>query len=54
MRLHPILYTLTRGAGRDDVIPLSKPIHDENGNIISEIPVNEGTTISLSLCGYNR
>lgn len=54
MRLHPIVYTLTRSAGRDDVIPLSTPIRDENGNVISEIPVNEGTTINMSLCGYNR
>ncbi|KAI0719203.1 PAH-inducible cytochrome P450 monooxygenase PC-PAH 1 [Fomitopsis betulina] len=54
MRLHPIVYTMMRSAGKDDIIPLSKPIRDENGNVISEIPVNEGTTISMSLCGYNR
>ncbi|KZT63987.1 cytochrome P450 [Daedalea quercina L-15889] len=54
MRLHPIVYTMVRNAERDDVIPLSKPVRDVNGNVISEIPVSKDTIISLSLCGYNR
>ncbi|TFY57341.1 hypothetical protein EVJ58_g7079 [Rhodofomes roseus] len=54
LRLHPIVYMMVRSAERDDAIPLSKPIRDEKGNVISEIPVSKGTSVNLSLCGYNR
>lgn len=54
MRLHPIVWALTRTAGRDDVIPLAYPITTKSGEQISAIPVSEGQNIQLSICAYNR
>lgn len=38
----------------DAILPLSKPIKDEFGNLITEIPVSKGTTLQISVYGYNR
>lgn len=54
MRLHPIVWTLVRAAGRDDVIPLAYPITSKSGEQISAIPVSKGQSIQLSICTYNR
>ncbi|CCM03242.1 uncharacterized protein FIBRA_05367 [Fibroporia radiculosa] len=54
LRLHPLVYMLVRVANQDDVIPLSKPILTEDGNLISEIPVSKGQNVSVSVWGYNR
>ncbi|OCH89199.1 PAH-inducible cytochrome P450 monooxygenase PC-PAH 1 [Obba rivulosa] len=54
MRLHPIVHTLARVAGREDVIPLSQPVTSTTGEIVTEIPVSDGQDILISVCGYNR
>lgn len=54
MRLHPIVWALMRGAGRDDVIPLAYPVTTKSGEQISAIPVSKGQNIQLSIAAYNR
>ena len=41
-------------AGRDDILPLSRPITTEYGEVISEIVVPKGTRIVASIAAYNR
>ncbi|KAF9010659.1 cytochrome P450 [Cyathus striatus] len=43
-----------REAGKDDVLPLSKPIRTTTGEMINEIPISKGTKLVTSICGYNR
>lgn len=43
-----------RIAGVDDVLPLSRPITTESGEVISEIVVPKGTRIVASIAAYNR
>jgi len=54
LRLHPIVYTLSREATRDDVIPLASPIVTKSGDQVSSIPVKKGTPIDVSISVYNR
>ncbi|EMD35307.1 hypothetical protein CERSUDRAFT_116112 [Gelatoporia subvermispora B] len=54
IRLHPIVHTLARIAGREDVVPLSQPAISTKGELISEIPISAGQDILISVCGYNR
>ena len=54
LRLHPIVPTLLRKAGREDVIPLSEPVTTRDGRVIHEVPVSEGQTLMCSLASYNR
>ena len=54
LRFHAIVYHLFRRAGKDDVIPLASPIISKSGQTLTEIPVKEGQTILVSICGYNR
>ncbi|THH11303.1 hypothetical protein EW146_g8088 [Bondarzewia mesenterica] len=54
MRLHPIVWKMTRVAGDDDVIPLAFPITTKSGKQLSNIPVKKGTHVLLSICGYSR
>ncbi|EMD33938.1 hypothetical protein CERSUDRAFT_97863 [Gelatoporia subvermispora B] len=54
LRLHPTGYHVHRSAAKDDVIPLAKPIRLETGALTSEIPVEAGQNIVVSLWGYNR
>ncbi|KAF8589322.1 cytochrome P450 [Ramaria rubella] len=54
LRFHPILSSLTRAAGRDDIIPLATPQRTTSGEVITNIPVWEGQTIFLSIAAYNR
>ncbi|KZV64465.1 cytochrome P450 [Peniophora sp. CONT] len=54
MRLHTIVWMLSRVAGQDDVIPLSTPITTETGERISSIPVQKGQNIEISIATYNR
>ncbi|KZV60943.1 cytochrome P450 [Peniophora sp. CONT] len=54
MRLHPIVWMLSRIAGQDDVIPLSTPITTESGQQITSIPVRKGQNIEISIATYNR
>lgn len=52
--MHPIVYHITRVAGKDDALPLSEPIVTNSGRIISEVPVAKGTNLTLSFAAYNR
>jgi cytochrome P450 len=54
MRLHPIVWQLSRSAAQDDVIPLAFPITTKSGKQVSEIPVQKGTHVDLSFCSYGR
>ncbi|KAH9968439.1 cytochrome P450 [Lactifluus volemus] len=54
MRLHPIIWSLSRVASRDDVIPLAFPITTTSGEQVSSIPVKKGTVIDLAIHAYQR
>ena len=54
MRLHPIVWLLSRTAERDDVIPLATPITSKSGASISVIPVRKGQNVEISISAYNR
>ncbi|EGO00602.1 hypothetical protein SERLA73DRAFT_104941 [Serpula lacrymans var. lacrymans S7.3] len=54
LRFHPVVANTYRQAGRDDVLPLAKPIITETGEAITEIPISKGTRIITSIAGYNR
>ena len=54
LRLHPIVYMLTRLSTREEVLPLAFPVTDVDGEIMSEIPIPKGTNLSLSFWQYNR
>lgn len=54
LRMHPILYHLSRAAGKDDVLPLLYPIRTKTGEMISEIPLKAGQNIIVSIAAYNR
>ena len=43
-----------REAGKDDVLPLSKPVVAKTGEVLSELPVPKGTTVTVSIAVYNR
>ncbi|KAG6816759.1 hypothetical protein H0H87_003154 [Tephrocybe sp. NHM501043] len=54
LRFHPVIISLMREAARDDVIPLSKSVTTTSGEIITELHVPKGTTITTSIGCYNR
>ncbi|VDB83977.1 unnamed protein product [Peniophora sp. CBMAI 1063] len=54
MRLHPIVPSLERKAGQDDVIPLANPIIGKSGKAITSIPVKKGQEIHINIGSYNR
>ncbi|TFY76007.1 hypothetical protein EWM64_g8005 [Hericium alpestre] len=54
MRLHPIVFRLLREAAQDDVLPLAFPITTKTGEQISQIPVQKGQPVTISIAGYNR
>ncbi|KAI9573309.1 cytochrome P450 [Boletus coccyginus] len=54
LRLYPAAPHPLRMAARDDVLPLSKPILTESGDMINEIFVPKGTEIVVSIAAYNR
>ncbi len=54
MRFHPIVYHLTRVAGKDDILPLSEPLTTRFGDVVDEIPITKGQTVMISICAYNR
>ncbi|KZV71952.1 cytochrome P450 [Peniophora sp. CONT] len=54
MRLHPIVSTLFRVAGQDEVLPLQHPVVGNDGQQISSIPVRKGQVINISVAAYNR
>ncbi|RDB20270.1 11-oxo-beta-amyrin 30-oxidase [Hypsizygus marmoreus] len=54
LRLHPPAVDIVRQAHEDDVIPLSKPIHDLEGQLVDNIFIAKGTTISVPIMCLNR
>ncbi|GJJ11629.1 hypothetical protein Clacol_005865 [Clathrus columnatus] len=54
LRAYPIVPTVLREAGKDDCIPLSYPVPTANSEMISEIPINKGERVIISLLAYNR
>ncbi|GJJ11632.1 hypothetical protein Clacol_005868 [Clathrus columnatus] len=54
LRAYPIVPYVLRQAGKDDCIPLSYPVPTVNGEMISDIPVNRGERVIISILAYNR
>ncbi|KAG5338977.1 hypothetical protein C0989_005438 [Termitomyces sp. Mn162] len=54
LRYHPAAINTFRIAGRDDVLPLSKPITTSTGEAITELPIPKGLRLIASINGYNR
>ncbi|KAF9019066.1 cytochrome P450 [Hymenopellis radicata] len=54
LRLHPIVFFLSREAQQDDIIPLSEPIVTKTGVKITQIPVEKGQGVFASIGYYNR
>ncbi|KAH7927052.1 cytochrome P450 [Leucogyrophana mollusca] len=54
LRLYPIAHNFNRYADRDDVIPLAQPVVLKTGKVASEIHINKGQAITVSVVGYNR
>ncbi|KAL0948964.1 hypothetical protein HGRIS_009067 [Hohenbuehelia grisea] len=54
LRLHPPLKETVRKVAFDDIIPLSKPIVDANGNTVSSISVKKGQVVSSPIALMNR
>ncbi|KAK0186148.1 cytochrome P450 [Armillaria mellea] len=54
LRFHPFIATLNRISSKDDVLPLSRPVHLSDGSAISEIPIPKGQVVSVSIYTYNR
>ncbi|KAK0458908.1 cytochrome P450, partial [Desarmillaria tabescens] len=54
LRLHPSIYYVLRQAAKDDIIPISTPITTRSGQVINEVPVAKGTSVFVSIAGYNR
>jgi cytochrome P450 len=54
MRLHPIIWHISRTASRDDILPLAFPITSKSGEKITSIPIKKGTPIDISTVVYNR
>ncbi|KAK0504284.1 cytochrome P450 [Armillaria luteobubalina] len=54
LRFHPTLHHAYRYACEDDVLPLSQPIIDADGKVLTEIPIPRGTYIFCSIAAYNR
>ncbi len=54
LRLHPILPFLSSEALYDDVIPFSEPVITRMDAKLTEIPVEKGQTVRISIAYYNR
>ncbi|KAG8220520.1 cytochrome P450 [Butyriboletus roseoflavus] len=54
LRYHPVVPHAYRIADKDDIIPLSRAITTESGEVITEIAVPKGTRIVASIAAYNR
>ncbi|GBE84055.1 Docosahexaenoic acid omega-hydroxylase CYP4F3 [Sparassis crispa] len=53
LRVHPPATMLDRQARKDMMLPLSEPIRGINGQMMSEIPVPEGTKVFVGVVGSN-
>ena len=54
LRVYPVSFHNHRQSGKDDVLPLSKPMVLKSGEVVNEILVPKGTKVVLSITGYNR
>ncbi|KAJ3498395.1 hypothetical protein NLJ89_g10225 [Agrocybe chaxingu] len=54
LRLHPPVRETTRVAAEDDVIPFSSPILTANGDVVSNLVISKGTTITSPITYMNR
>ncbi|KAL1691618.1 cytochrome P450 [Schizophyllum commune] len=54
LRFHSPVYSTSRTATQDDVIPLERPIFDQHGRPIFEVAVPKGTYVSISIAAYSR
>lgn len=54
LRFHAIVSHMPRVATHDDVLPLEYPIVAQNGDVLTEIPINAGQVILTSFGMYNR
>ncbi|KAF8557917.1 cytochrome P450 [Imleria badia] len=54
LRLHPAVPRILRVARQDDVLPLSKPVLTESGDLINEVLVPKGTDVVIAIAAYNR
>ncbi|KAG7444713.1 cytochrome P450 [Guyanagaster necrorhizus] len=54
LRFHPIVPSLLRSAACDDVIPLTDPVITSAGVKLTEISVEKGQLVDISIGYYNR
>ncbi|KAF8578114.1 PAH-inducible cytochrome P450 monooxygenase PC-PAH 1, partial [Ramaria rubella] len=54
LRYHPVAPQIGRGAGRDELIPLSRPVKTASGDETHTIPIKKDENIIISIRAYNR
>ncbi|KAH9926684.1 cytochrome P450 [Fomitopsis serialis] len=53
LRVHAPVRATGRTATKDDILPLSEPVIDQNGRVHEYIEIDEGTDITISILGIN-
>ncbi|KAG6375250.1 cytochrome P450 [Boletus reticuloceps] len=53
LRMHAPVRETTRMADEDDVIPLSEPVRTKSGQLVENLSIAKGTTISIPLASVN-
>ncbi|KAF8518694.1 cytochrome P450, partial [Hysterangium stoloniferum] len=54
LRYYPVAAHIPRTAGRDELIPLSRPVKTASGEEITAVPIKKGQRVLASMWGYNR
>ncbi|EMD32992.1 hypothetical protein CERSUDRAFT_161087 [Gelatoporia subvermispora B] len=54
LRFYPAVYHTYRQSGKDDILPLSRPVTTRSGEVIHEVPIPKSTRLVLSIIAYNR
>ncbi|KAH6919107.1 cytochrome P450 [Coprinopsis sp. MPI-PUGE-AT-0042] len=54
LRVHPPVASTLRVAVKDDILPLSTPYTDVNGDAHTSVPVHKGQTLFLPIVAVNR
>ncbi|KAI0688728.1 cytochrome P450 [Cerioporus squamosus] len=54
LRLHAPVTVTSRVAQKDDVLPLSEPIRDRDGNTLHEIPLVKGNRVQVPILALHR